>query len=89
MHRRNSHDGNAGSTRPPHAKQTPRFLQPIGVDIGLQQCELDQIVLRAATANAFVFPRERRKRLDRAGKILAFERRAAARQRAKVRARRV
>jgi hypothetical protein len=44
MHRRNPHDGNAGSTRPPHAEQTPYFLQPIGVDIGLQQCELDQIV---------------------------------------------
>jgi len=80
MRRRNPHDWNAGRTRPPHAEQTPRFLQPIGVDIGLQQCELDQIVLRAATANAFVFPRERRRRLDRAGKIPVFERREAARQ---------
>jgi hypothetical protein len=53
------HDWNAGSIRPSHAEQMPRFLQPIGIDIGLQQCELDQIVLRTATANAFVFPGDR------------------------------
>ena len=28
MHRRNPHDGNAGSTRPPHARQTPCFGAP-------------------------------------------------------------
>src|ERR1700730_12180248 len=89
MHRRNPHDGNAGSTRPPHSEETPRFLRPIGVDTGLQQCELNQIVLRAATANAFVFPYERRKRIDRAGKIPALERVKAMRQHRKVRAGRV
>ena len=46
-------------------------------------------MLRAAAADAFVFPCERRKRLDRAGKIPAFERREAARQRRKIRAGRV
>jgi hypothetical protein len=60
MYCRHPHDGNAGSTRPPQAEQTPRFLQTIGVDIGPQQCELDQIVLRAATAYAFVLAGERR-----------------------------
>src|SRR5260370_40891769 len=89
MHGRDSHDGNTGSTRPPQVEQTPRFLWPIGVDTGLQQCELDQIVLGAATADAFVFPRDRRKRLDRAGKIPALERPEAPRQRWKVRTGRV
>jgi hypothetical protein len=32
MHRRNPHNGNAGSTRSPDAEQMPRFGQPIGVD---------------------------------------------------------
>ena len=77
MHHREPCDGNTGRAPPPHAKQTPRLLQPIGVDIGLQQRELDQVVLRATTANAFVLPLERRKRLDRARKIPAFERHEA------------
>src|SRR2546430_4023723 len=64
MHRRDPRDGNAGSTRSPRAEQMPCFLQPAGVEIGLQQGELDQVVLRAAAANAFVFPVERGKRLD-------------------------
>src|SRR3954452_10408975 len=89
MHRRNPYDGNAESTRPPDAEQMPRFVQPIGVDIGPQQCEFDQIVLRAATADALVFPRERRKRLDCVGKLPAFKRRETARQDGKIRARRV
>src|SRR5258708_2110972 len=67
----------------------PRLAQPIDTEVGPQQSELDQVVLRAATANAFVFPRERRKRLDRTGKIPAFERRESARQCGKVRTRRV
>jgi hypothetical protein len=35
-------------------------------------------LLRAAAANAFVFPGERGKRRDRRGKIRAFERNEAA-----------
>ncbi len=46
-------------------------------------------MLRAATANAFVFPCERRERLNRRRKIPAFERDEAARQGRKVRAGRV
>src|SRR5580700_1739784 len=86
-HRRDPRDGNAGSTRSPRAEQMPSFLQPAGVEIGLQQRELDQVVLRAAAANAFAFPGERGKCLDRSGKIPALERRKAARQRWKVIAR--
>ena len=89
MHRRDRQDRNARGTRPARTEQTARFLQAIGVDVGPQQGELDQIVLRTATADAFVIPGERRKRLDRAGKIAVFERREATRQRRKVRAGRV
>ncbi len=46
-------------------------------------------MLRAATANAFVFLCERRERLNRRRKILLFERDEAARQGRKVRAGRV
>ena len=67
----------------------PRLLQPVGIEIGLQQRELDQVVLRAAAADAFVFAGERGEHLDRGGKIPAFERRKSARQRGKVGARRV
>jgi hypothetical protein len=84
MHGGNPHDRDPGGTRPPSAEETPSFLQPTGLDIGLQQCELDQVVLRAAAANAFVSPRERCQRLNRDGKVSAFERREAAPQRGKV-----
>src|SRR6516165_3607234 len=57
------------------------------LDVGSQQGELDQVVLCAAAANAFVLTRQRRQRLDRAGKILPLERRKAARQCRKVRTR--
>jgi hypothetical protein len=59
MHRGNPHDRNPGCARPPKIKQALRFLQPIGLDVGPQQGELDQIVLGAAAANAFVLPDER------------------------------
>ena len=51
----------------------PRFAQAIGGEISTQQGELDQVVLRAAAANALVLSRWRRKRLDRSRKILAFD----------------
>src|SRR6266851_135107 len=89
LHRRHPRDGNAGSTRSPPAEKVPRLLQPARVEIGLQQGELDQVVLRAAATNAFVFPGERRKRLDRRGKIAAFECLEAVRQRRQVGAGRV
>jgi hypothetical protein len=73
--------------RPPNIKQALCFLQPIGLDVGSQQGELDQVVLCAAAANAFVLTRQRRQRRDRAGKILSLERPKAARQCGKVRAR--
>jgi hypothetical protein len=89
MHRRSPRHRNAGSARPSCTYQTPCFFQPIGTEIGPQQRELDQVVLRAATANAFVFSCERGERLDRRRKIPVFERREAARQGREVRAGRV
>src|SRR5215472_9450013 len=41
MHRGNPHDRNPGCARPPNIKQALRFLQPIGLDVGAQQGELD------------------------------------------------
>ena len=67
----------------------PCVLQPVGLEIGLQQRELDQVVLRAAASNALAFRGKRGKHLDRRGKIPAFERREAARQHRKVGAGRV
>src|SRR5215472_8235661 len=87
MHRGNPLDRNPGGARAPNIKQTLRFLQPIGLDVGSQQGELDQVVLCAAAANAFVLARQRRQRLDRAREILPLERRKAARQCGKVSAR--
>ena len=89
MHPRDPHDGNPASAWPPLAEQSPRFLQPTGVDIGLHQGKLDQIVLCAAAANALVFAGEWRQCFNRAGRIPALECRQAARQRRKVRAGRV
>jgi hypothetical protein len=59
MHRRNTRDSNSGSARPPRAEQPLRLLHPAGFEIGLQQGELDQVVLRAAAANAFAACRYR------------------------------
>ncbi len=89
MHCRNPDDGNAGSTWPARAEQTLRFLQPVGVDAGLQQREFDQVVLRTATADAFVLPNKRAERRDHARKIAAFEGQKAARQHRELIARRV
>src|SRR5262245_59516850 len=89
MHRRNSQDGNTRSTRPSHAEETPCVLQPICTEVGPQQSELDQIVLRATAANALVFSGERRKRPDRSVKIPELERRKPARQCGKIGTRRI
>ena len=89
MHRLDAEDRDAHGTRPPGSEQTARFLQAIGINAGTQQGEVDQVVLRAAAADALVIPGERRKRRDRARKIAVFEGREAARQRRKIRAGRV
>src|SRR6476661_6649322 len=88
-HRGNARDGNAGSARPPRGEQFARLVRTLGAEASAQKREFDQVVLRAAPANAFVLARERCKRLDRSGKILAFEGREARRQRRKVEARQV
>src|SRR5258708_28240167 len=64
-------DRNAGSTRSPSAEQALRLFSSVGLKVGLQQRELDQVVLRAAAANALVFGSERRKHLDPREKIPA------------------
>jgi hypothetical protein len=55
-----------------------RVFGSVGLKAGLQQSELDQVVLRAAAANALVFGSERGEHLDRSEKIPALERREAA-----------
>src|SRR4029450_3284782 len=72
-YRCNARDGNARSARPPRGEQLPRLVQTIGAEAGAEQSALAQVVLRAAAANAFAFCHERGERLDRSGKILAFE----------------
>ena len=84
MHRIDSLDGNAGSARSSRAQQLPRLLQPAGIEAGLQQCELDQIVLRAAATNAFVLSGERRQHRDCFGKVGALERSKATCQRRQI-----
>jgi hypothetical protein len=56
MHRGNPHDRNPGCARVPNIKQALRFLQPIGLDVGSQQGELDQVVLCTVAANTIVWP---------------------------------
>ena len=71
-------DRNAGSTRSPSAEQALRLFGSVGLKVGLQQRELDQVVLRAAAADALVFGSERGEHLGRREKIPALERREAA-----------
>jgi hypothetical protein len=77
MRRGKPRDRNAGSTRPPRTEQAPRLFGPVGLKEGFQQCEFDQVVLRAAAANALVFGGERGKHFYRREKIPALERREA------------
>jgi len=71
-------DRNGGSTRSPSAEQALRLFGSVGLKVGLQQRELDQVVLRAAAANALVFGSERGEHPGRREKIPALERREAA-----------
>ena len=77
MRRRKPCDRNAEGTRPPRAEQAPRFFGPAGLNEGFQQREFDQVVLRAAAANALVFDGERGKNFYRREKIPTLERREA------------
>src|SRR5690348_10010801 len=81
--------GNARGTGSPRGEQALGFLRPAGVEIGLQQSELDQVVLGAAAADAFVLPGERGEGVDRSGKIAAFESGQSPRQRRQIGAGRV
>jgi hypothetical protein len=74
---RTPRDRNAGRTRPPRTEQAPRLFGPAGLKVGFQQREVDQVMLRAATADALVFGGERGKHFYRREKISTLERRDA------------
>ena len=78
MRRGKPRDRNAGRTRSPSAEQALRFFGSAGLKVRLQQREFDQVMLRAAAANALVFGGERGEHLDRRRKIAALERREGA-----------
>jgi hypothetical protein len=50
-----------------------RIVRAVRAEIGLQQRELHQVELGAATADAFQFAGNRFKRVDRGGEISTFE----------------
>ena len=75
MRRGKPRDRNAGRTRSPNAEQALRFFGSAGLKVRLQQREFDQVMLRAAAANALVFGGERGKHFYRREKIPALERR--------------
>ena len=56
MQRRHPRNGNTRSTGAPLVEQPPCLVQPVDAEIGLQQRELDQVVLRAAAADETAFP---------------------------------
>ena len=57
----------------PHVRDAARIIQSGRAEIGLQQRELHQVELCAATADAFEFASNRFKRVDRGGEIAPFE----------------
>ena len=77
MRRGKPRDRNAGRTRSPSAEQALRFFGSAGLKVRLQQREFDQVMLRAAAANALVFDGERGKNFERREKIPTLERRKA------------
>jgi len=84
LDRRDPRNRNTGSAGAACAQQPFSLFQTTGAETGLQQGELDQIVLRTAAADALVLTGKGRQRLYRRGEIPPFERREAARQRREV-----
>src|SRR5260370_39619695 len=85
MHRTQPGDGDTGRTPTSRAEQAPGIVQATRVEIGLQQRERHEIVLRTAAANSFAFARERFERVDRGEEVSSLERDEAARQGGQVR----
>src|SRR5260370_42489678 len=80
MHRTQPGDGDTGRTPTSRAEQAPGVVLATRVEIGLQQRERHEIVLRTAAANSFAFARERFERVDRGGGVSPLERDEAPRQ---------
>src|SRR5215218_479537 len=57
-------DANARSTGAPRGKQAASLVELSSSEVGLQQSELDQVVLCAAAADAFVLTGEGFERID-------------------------
>ena len=72
-HRRQPGNGNARGAWMPHVRDAARIIQSGRAEIGLQQRELHQVELCAATADAFEFASNRFKRVDRGREIAPFE----------------
>jgi hypothetical protein len=73
MHSRQPGNGNARGAGTTHAHQPARIVRAACAEIRLQQRELDQVELCAATADAFEFAGNRLTRVDRGGEISPFE----------------
>jgi len=88
-HRRQPGNGNARGAWTPHVRDAARIIQSGRAEIGLQQRELHQVELCAATADAFEFASNRFKRVDRGGEIAPFESGEGVRYRRNAGARRI
>jgi hypothetical protein len=78
MRRGKPRERNAGRTRSPSAEQALRFFGSASLKIRFQQREFDQVMLRAAAANALGFGGKRGQHINRRRKMAALERREAA-----------
>src|SRR5215467_9528825 len=81
---RDPRNRNIGSAWAACAQQPLGLFQTTGAEIGFQQGELNQIVLRTTAADALVLTGKGRQRLYRRGEIPPLERGEAARQRRQV-----
>ena len=81
MEGRQAGDGRARASSMALAHHPAGIVQAVRADIGLQQRELHEVELCAATADAFEFANDRLKRINCGGEILPFESREAARHR--------
>ena len=66
-------------------QQAPCIVRATGVEIGLEQRERHEIVLRTTAANSFTFAGERFERVDRGGEVSLLEGDETARQGGQVR----
>ena len=79
-------DGNTGRARAPLTQKPARIVHAVGVEIGFQQGELDEVELGAAAAEALALAVDRLQGIDRGAEIPPFERGECAGQRGNERA---